>query len=96
MLYLDIYRNIDISKYINGGYFMSTKEEAVKSNGFEFCQSFMDKCCNTGSTDEKERKFDFKSCEEMMKKFCGGKEGKFDFEACRSKIEQCCKGMNEK
>ena len=25
---------------------MSTKEEAGKSKGFEFCQSFMDKCCN--------------------------------------------------
>jgi hypothetical protein len=70
---------------------MSTKEEAVKSKGVEFCQSFMDKCCNSGSTGEKTGKFDFKSCEEMMKKFCGAKDGKFDFEACRSKMEQFCK-----
>ena len=32
---------------------MSTKEEAIKGKGFEFCQSFMDKCCNSGSTGEK-------------------------------------------
>lgn len=75
---------------------MSTKEEAMKSKGFEFCQSFMDKCCNPGSAEEKAGKFDFKSCEEMMKKFCGAKDGKFDFAACRSKFEQCCKGTAEK
>ena len=75
---------------------MSTKEEAIKSKGFEFCHSFMGKCFNPGSAEEKAEKFDFKSCEQMMKQFCGAKDGKFDFEACRSKIEQCCKGMNEK
>ena len=75
---------------------MSTKEEAIKSKGFEFCQSFMDKCCNSGSTVEKEGKFDFKSCKQMMKQFCSGKDGKFDFEACRSKMKQFCKGANEK
>lgn len=75
---------------------MSTKEEAMKSKGFEFCQSFMDKCCNSGSAEEKMGKFDFKSCKEMMKKFCGAKDGKFDFAACRSKFEQCCKGTTEK
>jgi hypothetical protein len=75
---------------------MSTKEEAIKSKAVEFCQSFMDKCCNPGSAEENAGKFDFKSCEEMMKKFCGGKDGKFDFEACRSKMDQCFKGMNEK
>ena len=74
---------------------MSTKEEAIKSKGFEFCQSFMDKCCNPGSAEEKAGKFDFKSCEEMMKKFCGGKDGKFDFEACRSKMEQFCKSTKK-
>ena len=46
---------------------MSTQEEAIKSKGFEFCKSFMDKCCNSGATGEKTGKFDFKSCEEMMK-----------------------------
>ena len=75
---------------------MSTKEEAIKSKGFEFCQSFMDKCCNPGSAEEKAGKFDFKSCEEMMKKFCDAKDGKFDFAACRSKFEQCCNGTDEK
>jgi hypothetical protein len=75
---------------------MSTKEDSIKSKGFEFCQSLMGKCCNPGSAEGKAGKFDFKSCEEMMKKFCGGQDGKFDFEACRSKMEQCCKGMNAK
>ena len=75
---------------------MSTKEEAIKSKGFEFCHSIMGKCFNPGSAEGKTEKFDFKSCEEMMQKFCGAKDGKFDFEACRSKMEQCCKGMNEK
>ena len=75
---------------------MSTKEEAIKSKAVEFCQSFMDKCCNPGSAEEKAGKFDFKSYEEMMKKFCGAKDGKFYFEACRSKMDQCFKGMNEK
>ena len=74
---------------------MSTKEEAVKSKGFEFCQSFMDKCCNSGSKGEKAGKFDFKSCEEMMKKFCDRKDGKFNFEACRSKMEQFCKSTKK-
>jgi hypothetical protein len=70
---------------------MSTQEEAIKGQGFEFCKSYMDKCCNSGSTGEKAGKFDFKSCEEMMKKFCSGKNRKFNFEACRSKMEQFCK-----
>jgi len=74
---------------------MSTKEEAIKSKGFEFCQSFMDKCCNSGSTGEKAGKFDLKSCGQMMKKFCGAKDGKFDFEACRSKMEQFCKSTKK-
>ena len=74
---------------------MSTTEEAIKSKGFEFCQSFMDKCCNSGSTGEKEGKFDFKNFEEMMKKFCGAKDGKFNFEACRSKMEQFCKSTEK-
>jgi hypothetical protein len=73
---------------------MSTQEEASKSKGFEFCQSFMDKCCNPGSAEKKDKTFDFKSCEQMMKQFCGGKDGKFDFETCRSKMKQCCKGAN--
>jgi len=73
---------------------MSAQEEVSKSKGFEFCQSFMDKCCNPGSAEEKTEKFDFKSCEQMMKEFCGGKDGKFDFKACMSKMEQCCKGTN--
>ena len=75
---------------------MSTKEEANKSKGFEFCHSFMDKCFNPGSAEEKAGKFDFKSCEEMMKKLCDAKDGKFDFGACRSKMEQFCKKTNEK
>jgi hypothetical protein len=75
---------------------MSTKEEAIKGKGFEFCQSFMGKCCNSGSAEGKVGMFDFKNCEEMMKKFCGAKDGKFDFEVCRSKFEQCCKGTDEK
>ena len=74
---------------------MSAKEEAIKGKGFEFCQSLMDKCCHSGLTGEKAAKFDFKNCEEMMKKFCGAKEGKFDFAACRSKIEQFCKSMKK-
>ena len=73
---------------------MSTKEEAIKGKGFEFCQSLMDKCCS-GAKGEKAAKFDFKNCEEMMKKFCGAKDGKFDFAACRSKIEQFCKSMKK-
>jgi len=74
---------------------MSTKEEAIKSKGFEFCQSFMDKCCNSGSTGEKAGKFDFKNCEEMMKKFCGSKDGEFNFEVYRSKMEQFCKSTKK-
>ena len=70
---------------------MFTKKEAIKSKGFELCQSFMNKCCNPGSTEEKAGKFDFKSCEQMMKQFCDAKDGKFDFEVCRSKFEECCK-----
>jgi hypothetical protein len=73
---------------------MSAQEEVNKGKGFEFCQSFMGKCCNPGSAEEKEKKFDFKSCEQMMKQFCGGKEGKFDFERCGSKIEKYCKNKN--
>ena len=75
---------------------MSIKEEANKSEGFEFCHSFMGKCFNPGSAEEKAEKFDFKSCEQMMKQFCAAKDGKFDFEACRSKMEQFCKKTNEK
>jgi hypothetical protein len=75
---------------------MSTKEEANKSKGFEFCQSLMGKCCNTGSAEEQAGKFDFKSCEQMMKQFCGTKDGKFNFESCRSKMGQFCKGTDEK
>jgi hypothetical protein len=74
---------------------MSTQEEPIKSKGFEFCKSFMDKCCNPGSTGEKGGKFDFKNCEEMIKKYCGSKDGKFDFEACRSKMEQFCKSKKK-
>lgn len=74
---------------------MSTKEEAVKSKGFEFCQSFMGKCCGPGSTGENAGKFDLKNCEEMMKKFCGGEDGKINFEACRSKMEQFCKSIKK-
>jgi hypothetical protein len=72
---------------------MSGKEEG---KGFEFCQSMMDKCCNTGSPEENAGKFDFKKCEEMMKQFCATKDGKIDFAACMSKMSQCCKGTNEK
>ncbi len=74
---------------------MSTQEEAVKSKGFGFCQSFMDKCCNSGSAGENAGKFDFKNCEEMMKKFCGGKGENFDFKACRSKMETFCKSIKK-
>ena len=74
---------------------MSTQEEAIKGKGFDFCKSFMDKCCNSGATGEKAGKIDFKSCEEMMKKFCGGKDGEFNFEACRSKMEQFCKSTKK-
>ena len=74
---------------------MSTKEEAIKGQGFGSCQSFMDKCCNSGSAGENTGKFDFKNCEEMMKKFCGAKDGKFDFVACQSKMEQFCKSMKK-
>ena len=75
---------------------MSTKEELNKSKGFEFCHSLMGNCLNPGSEEGKGAKFDFKSCEQMMKQFCGAKDGKFDFETCRSKMEQWCKGTNEK
>ena len=75
---------------------MSTKEEAIKSKCFEFCHSIMGKCFNPGSAEEKAGKFDFKSCEEMMKKFCAAKDGNFDFETFRSKVDRYCKGMNEK
>jgi hypothetical protein len=71
---------------------MSTNEEANKDRGFEFCRSFMGKCCGTGGAEEKDQKFDFQSCEQMMKQFCGTKDGKLDFAACRSKMEQFCKG----
>ena len=74
---------------------MSTKKEAIKGKGFEFCQSFIDKCCQSSSAGEKAGKFHFKNCEEMMEKFCGGKDGKIDFTACRSKMEQFCKSMKK-
>jgi len=73
---------------------MATQEEAGKSKGFEFRQSFMGRCCNPESAEEKDKKFDFNNCEKMMKQFCGEKNGKFDFETCLSKIEKYCKGMN--
>jgi hypothetical protein len=75
---------------------MSTKEEANKSKGFEFCQAFMGKCCGSGQAEENVSKFDFKSCKQRMKQFFGGKDGKFDFDACRSKMEHFCKGTDEK
>ena len=75
---------------------MSTQEESGRNKGFEFCQSFMNQCCNPGPAEEKGERPDFKSCEQMIKQFCETKDGKFDFEACMSKMAQCCKDMNEK
>lgn len=69
---------------------MSVEEETGKK-GLGCCESFMSKCFNQGSAEEKSATFDFKSCEQIMKQFCGAKDGKFDFEVCRSKMEQCCK-----
>ena len=69
---------------------MSVKEEAG-NKGLGCCESFMSKCFNQGSAEENAGKFDFKSCEQMMKQFCDAKDGKFDFEVCRSKFEECCK-----
>ncbi|HQG66826.1 MAG: hypothetical protein KBG22_13205 [Smithella sp.] len=68
---------------------MSVKEE-TGNKGFGCCDAFMSKCFNQGS-EENAEKFDFKSCEQMMKQFCAAKDVKFDFEACRTKMEQCCK-----
>ena len=72
---------------------MSAREEAG-NKGLGCCESFMSKCFNQMSEGEKAGKFDFKSCEQMMKQFCGAKDGKFDFEACRAKMEECCKKTN--
>ena len=69
---------------------MSAKEEAG-NKGLGCCDSFMSQCFNQGSAEEKAGKFDFKSCEQVMKQFCGANDGKFDFEECRSKMEQYCK-----
>ena len=74
---------------------MSTKEEAYKAKGFEFCHSLMGKCFNPGSEEGKEEKFSFKNCEQMMKQFCVDKDGKFDFETFRSKMAKYCKGTNK-
>lgn len=70
---------------------MTIKEEALNNYGFGFCRSFMSKCFNPGSREDKAEKFDFKTCEEMMKQFGAGNAGRFDLEAFRSKVEQCCK-----
>ena len=51
---------------------MSTKEEAIKSKGFEFCQSFMAKCCNSESTGEKAGEFDFEACWSIVERCCKG------------------------
>lgn len=75
---------------------MLTKEEVNKSRGSEFCESFMGRCCNSGSAEDKTVKYDFKSCEQMMKQFCSTKDDKYDFESCRAKIEQCCKAPDER
>ena len=75
---------------------MSTKEEAYKNKGFEFCHSFMGKCFNPGSEEGKGEKFNFETCEQMMKQFCGAKDGKFDFETFRSKIAKYFKSTNKK
>lgn len=69
---------------------MSDKEKTV-GKSWGCCESFMSKCFNQGTAGENAGKFDFKSCEQMMKQFCGTKDGKFDFEACRTKMEQSCK-----
>jgi hypothetical protein len=71
---------------------MSVKEE-TGNKGLGCCESFMSKCFKQGS-EENAGKFDFKSCEQMMKQFCAAKDGKFDFEACRSKFEECCKNKD--
>jgi hypothetical protein len=74
---------------------MSAKEETRKNMGFEFCHSLMGKCFKPGSEEGKGEKFNFKSCEQMMKHFCAEKDGKFDFETFRSKIARYCKGTNK-
>jgi hypothetical protein len=75
---------------------MSTKEEAHKNMGFDFCHYLMGNCFKPGSEEGKGEKFDFKSCEQMMNQFCAKKDGKFDFETFRSKIAEYCKGTNKK
>lgn len=67
---------------------MSAKEETRNNEGFGCCQAFMENCFSAGSAEGKAEKFDFKSCEQMMKQFCAGKDGKFDFETFRLKMEQ--------
>lgn len=74
---------------------MFTKEDAYKNKDFAFCHSFMNKCFKPGSAEEKAEKFDFKSCEQMMRQFCATEEGKFDLETFRSKIAKYCKGTNK-
>jgi len=74
---------------------MSTKEETRKNMGFGFCHSLMGKCFNPGLEEGKGEKFNFKSCEQMMKQFCAEKDAKFDFETFRSKIAKYCKGTNK-
>jgi Ca2+-binding EF-hand superfamily protein len=74
---------------------MSTKEETHKNMGFGFCHSLMSNCFKSGSEEGKGEKFNFESCEQMMKQFCAAKDGKFDFETFRSKIAKHCKGTNK-
>ena len=69
---------------------MSVKEETA-GKGWGCCESFLSGCFQREGAGENAEKFDFKSCEQMMKQFCGAKDGKFDFEGCRTKMEQYCK-----
>ena len=74
---------------------MSTKEETQKNVGFEFCHSLMGKCFKPGPEEKKGEKFNFESCEQMMKQFCAEKDGKFDLETFRSKMAKYCKETNK-
>ena len=65
---------------------MSGKEEKCESKGFEFCRSFMGKCCSPAAGEERGGLFNFEKCAKMMEGCCSNKDGKFDFEAFRSEI----------
>lgn len=60
------------------------------------CQSFMSKCFNIGTPENKGEKFNLEGCGQMMKQFFPAKDGKFDSESMKSMIEQCCGGMSKR